>query len=374
MDVTFTEEHDELRETVRRFLDAKSPETAVRALMTSERGYDPSVWSQMAEQMGLQGLIVPEAHGGAGLGPVELAIVCEEMGSALLCAPFLSSAVLVPAMLLEAGSQAACAAILPEIAAGRALATVAVSEQAAPWDLAALGMQARRDGSRWRLDGVKTFVLDGHVADVVLVVAPTEAGLSIFRVDGGAAGLERTLLPTLDLTRKLARCSFTGVAADEVGASADCTGGIERALARTAAALAAEQAGGARRCLELSTEYAKTRLQFGRPIGSFQAIKHLCADMLVQVEFAKSAAYHAAFAAPAAGGGADECRAAASLAKSYCSEAFLKAAGDTIQIHGGMGFTWEHAAHLYFKRAKSSALLFGDPVRHRESLAAHLGL
>jgi alkylation response protein AidB-like acyl-CoA dehydrogenase len=232
-------------------------------------------------------------------------------------------------------------------------------------------MAARRDGARWRLDGVKTFVLDGHVADVVLVVARTEAGLSLFRVDGGVSGLERVVLPTLDLSRKLARCSFDGVPAEEIGAAPDCTSALERALARTVAALAAEQAGGAQRCLELSTDYAKTRLQFGRPIGSFQAIKHLCADMLVRVEFAKSAAYHAAFVAP---GDDRELRAAAALAKSYCSEAFFRAAGDTIQIHGGMGFTWEHAAHLYFKRAKSSAVLFGDPVRHREHLAEHLGL
>jgi alkylation response protein AidB-like acyl-CoA dehydrogenase len=371
MEVTFTEEHDELRQTVRRFLDAKSPETAVRALMTSERGYDPDVWTQMAEQMALPGLIVPEAYGGVGMGAVELAVVCEEMGRALLCAPFLSSAVLAPAVLLEAGSEPARAAILPEVAAGTRLATVAIAEPAADWSLAALRMGARRDGGRWRLDGVKTFVLDGHVADVVLVVARTESGLSLFRVAGDASGLERALLPTLDLTRKLARCSFDGVEAEEIGATSDCTDAVERALARTVAALAAEQAGGAQRCLDLSTDYAKTRLQFGRPIGSFQAIKHLCADMLVQVEFAKSAAYHAAFAAL---GDEGEFRAAAAVAKSYCSEAFFQAAGDTIQIHGGMGFTWEHAAHLYFKRAKSSALLFGDPLRHRERLAEHLGL
>jgi alkylation response protein AidB-like acyl-CoA dehydrogenase len=369
--VTFTEEHDELRQTVRRFLDAKSPETAVRALMTSERGYDPSVWTQMAEQMALPGLIIPEAHGGVGMGAVELAIVCEEMGRVLLCAPFLSSAVLAPAVLLEAGSAAAQAAILPAVAAGRMLATVAVSEPDAAWKLPALTMAARRDGARWRLDGVKTFVLDGHVAAVVLVVARTEAGLSLFRVDGTAPGLERTVLPTLDLSRKLARCSFDGVPAEEIGVAPDCTSALERALARTVAALAAEQAGGAQRCLELSTDYAKTRLQFGRPIGSFQAIKHLCADMLVRVEFAKSAAYHAAFVAQ---GDDQELRAAAALAKSYCSEAFFRAAADTIQVHGGMGFTWEHAAHLYFKRAKSSAVLFGDPVRHREHLAQHLGL
>ena len=371
MDITFTEEHDELRQTVRRFLDAKSPESAVRSLMTSERGYDPDVWSQMAEQMGLQGLIVPEADGGVGLGAVELAIVCEEMGRALLCAPFLSSAVLAPAMLLEAGSGAARTAVLPDLASGALLATVALSEPAAPWDLASLAMRATREGAAWRLDGTKTFVLDGHVADALLVVARRDAGLSLFRVDAGATGLARTLLPTLDLTRKLAHCTFAGVAAEDVGAAPDCTRGIERALARTVAALAAEQAGGAQRCLELSTEFARTRLQFGRPIGSFQAIKHRCADMLVQVEFAKSAAYHAAFAAA---GDEAEFRAAAALAKSYCSEAFFRAAGDTIQIHGGMGFTWEHPAHLYFKRAKSSALLLGDPPRHRARLAEHLGL
>jgi alkylation response protein AidB-like acyl-CoA dehydrogenase len=368
----FTEEHDELRETVRRFLDAKSTESAVRAAMETERGFDPDVWTQMAQQMGLQGLVIPEAHGGAGLGWVELGIVMEQMGRTLLCAPYLSSAVLAPATLLAAATPEAQAAVLPGIASGDTLATLAFVEEHGSWDPGTIAMKARRDGSTWRLEGTKTYVLDGHTADVVMVAARVDEGLALFQIAGDAAGLGRTLLPTLDLTRKLARLDFDGVQAERISTSGDVTDALRGALALTVAALAAEQAGGAQRCLEMSTEFARTRLQFGRPIGSFQAIKHRCADMLVEAEFAKSAAQHATFTA--ASGTADEIATAASLAKSYCSEAFFHAAAETIQVHGGMGFTWEHPAHLYFKRAKSSAVLFGEAVEHRERLAEHLGL
>jgi alkylation response protein AidB-like acyl-CoA dehydrogenase len=208
------------------------------------------------------------------------------------------------------------------------------------------------------------------VADVLLVAAHTDAGLELFRVDADAAGVERRPLPTLDLTRKLAHVSFANTPATRVSRR-DQTAGLGRVLALTVAALAAEQVGGAQKCLEMATEYAKTRLQFGRPIGSFQGIKHKCAEMLVAVEFAKSAAYNACFAA--AGDEPDFLESAA-LAKAYCSEAYFRAAADNIQIHGGMGFTWEHPAHLYFKRAKASELLFGDAAHHREVLAGLVGI
>jgi len=368
----FTEEHEELRETVRRFVDSKSTEQAVRAAMETERGYDADVWSQMAQQMGLQGLVIPEADGGAGLGWIELGIVMEQMGRTLLCAPFLSSAVLAPATLLATGTPEAQGAILPGIAAGETIATVAYVEEHGSWDPETIAMRARRDGSTFRLEDTKTYVLDGHTADVILVAARAEDGLALFQVAGDAAGLRRSLLPTLDLTRKLARLDLDGVQAERISVAGDATDGLRRALSLTIAALAAEQAGGTQRCLELSTEFAKTRLQFGRPIGSFQAIKHRCADMLIEAEFAKSAAYHATFTA--ASGSPEEVATAASLAKSYCSEAYFHTAAETIQVHGGMGFTWEHPAHLYFKRAKSSAMLFGEAVEHRERLAEQLGL
>jgi alkylation response protein AidB-like acyl-CoA dehydrogenase len=370
MSLTFTPEHEELRQTVRRFLAEKSPISAVRKTMTTDAGFDDAVWSQMAEQIGLQGLIVPEAHGGAGMGATELAIVMEEMGRVLLCAPFLSTVLATQALLL-AGSDAARGELLPGIAAGTTRATLASVEPGGDWEPSAARATAKQDGSDWKLDGEKSFVLDGHTADVLLVTARTADGLSLFRVDAGAPGLERKALPTLDLTRKLANVSLNGARATRIGAAGDLTPAIERAVQWAIAALAAEQAGGAQRCLETATDYAKTRLQFGRPIGSFQAIKHRCADMLVSAEFAKSAAYGAAGALDEEGGAADE---AVAIAKSYCSEAFFQAAGDNIQIHGGMGFTWEADAHLYFKRAKSSSLLFGDPVKHREKLAARIGL
>jgi len=370
MSFTVTPEHDELRQTVRRFLAEKSPIDAVRKVMTTDAGFDDATWKQMAEQIGLQGLIVPEAHGGAGMGAAELAIVMEEMGRVLFCAPFLSTVLATQALVL-AGSDAAQKDLLPGIAAGTTRATLAYVEPGGDWEPSAAKTIAKPDGADWKLDGAKAFVLDGHTADVLLVTARTPDGLSLFRVDPGAAGVERTHLAPLDLTRKLASVSFKGARATRIGAGGDLTKALERAVQWGIAALAAEQAGGAQRCLETATEYAKTRLQFGRPIGTFQAIKHRCADMLVSVEFAKSAAYGAAAALGEDGDAADE---ATAIAKSYCSEAFFQAAGDNIQIHGGMGFTWEADAHLYFKRAKSSSLLFGDPVAHRRKLAAAIGL
>jgi alkylation response protein AidB-like acyl-CoA dehydrogenase len=372
MDFVFTPEHEELRTTVRRFLEAKSPEAVVRGLMGTESGYSEDTWRQMAEQLGLQALIIPEEHGGAGMGPVELSIVLEEMGRALLCAPYLSSAVVAVHTLLHAGDAAAQSDLLPRIAAGETLATLAVAEEHCGWDLASLKTEATAEGGVWHLDGAKTYVVDGHVADVILVAARTADGVGVFRVEAEAQGLERRLLPTLDLTRKLAAVSFSRTPAARISPAGDSSPAVERVLSLAAGAIAAEQTGGAERCLEMATEYAKTRLQFGRAIGSFQAIKHRCADMLIDVEFAKSAAYNAAFTA--VDGDSEEVAAAASLAKSFCSEAFFKAAGDTIQIHGGMGFTWEHPAHLYFKRAKSSSVLFGDAGYHREKLAQQIGV
>jgi len=366
MDLSFTEEHEELRQTVRRFLEKESPQTAVRGLMETERGYDDRLWLRMAEEIGLPGLVVPESYGGTALGPVELAVVMEEMGRTLLCSPYLSTAVLAANALLHAADEATRAEILPGIAAGRTIATLALAEDHGFSEPESITMRATPDRSSFRLEGVKNLVPDGHTADVILVAARTAEGVGLFRVDSAAARLERRLLPTLDLTRKLARLVFKGTPATRIS-TGDVTTGIRRTLALSIAALAAEQTGVAQRCLEMATEYARTRLQFGRPIGSFQAIKHKCADMLVEVEFAKSAAYNAAFRA--AEGDDEELLLAAHMAKAYCSEASFHAAAENIQIHGGMGFTWEHAAHLYFKRARASAVLFGDAVHHRRCLA-----
>jgi alkylation response protein AidB-like acyl-CoA dehydrogenase len=367
----FSEEQEELRRSVRRFLEDKSPVAEVRRLMETTEGYDPAVWSQMANQLGLQSLAIPEEHGGAGFGYVELGIVFEEMGRALLCAPYFSTVALAANALLSSGDEAAMKSYLPGIASGETIATLALTEDSGQWGAESVTCSARPEGDSYVLDGHKMFVIDGHVANLILVVARSENGVSLFAVESDAAGLTRTALQTMDQTRKQARLEFAATPARLVGTEGDGAAIVSRTLDLAAVALAAEQVGGAQRVLEMSVEYAKTRIQFGRPIGSFQAIKHKCADMLLEVESAKSAAYYAEWAAAE---GSDELPVVASLAKAYCSEAYFHAAAENIQIHGGIGFTWEHDAHLYFKRAKSSELILGDPSYHRELLAQRIGI
>jgi alkylation response protein AidB-like acyl-CoA dehydrogenase len=371
MNFAFSDEQEELRTSVRRFLADKSPETEVRRLMDTVDGYDPAVWSQMAEQLGLQSLTIPEEFGGSGFTYVELIVVLEEMGAFLLCAPFFSTVALAANALMTSGDDGAKKEYLPGIAAGETIATLAITEDNGKWDFSGIECQAEKLGDGWSLNGHKMFVLDGHVANLIVVAARTAAGVSLFAVQGDAAGLTRTALPTMDQTRKQARLEFSGVPGVLIGVDGGAEAGLSKTLDLAAIALAAEQVGGAQRVLEASVEYAKTRIQFGRPIGSFQAIKHKCADMLLEVESAKSAAYYAAWAAAE---DSDELPVVASLSKSYCSEAYFHAAAENIQIHGGIGFTWEHPAHLYFKRAKSSELLLGDPSYHRELLAQRIGI
>ncbi len=371
MNFAFSEEQDELRKSVRRFLEDKSPETEVRRLMETTEGYDSAVWAQMAEQLGLQSLIIPEPYGGSGFSYVELIVVLEEMGAALLCAPFFSTVALATNAILTSGDQGAQEYLLPGIAAGETIGTLAFTEDSGRWDADGITMAAAKSGDGWALNGHKSLVIDGHLAGLILVVARTPAGLSLFGVKGDAGGLTRTPLATMDQTRKQARLEFADTPAWLIGADGAAEAGLSKTLDLAAVALAAEQVGGAQRCLDSSVEYAKTRIQFGRPIGSFQAIKHKCADMLLEVESAKSAAYYAGWAAAE---DSDELPVVASLAKSYCSEAYFHAAAENIQIHGGIGFTWEHHALLYFKRAKSSELLLGDPAYHRELLAQRLGI
>ena len=371
MNFAFSDEQEELRAAVRRFLAEKSPETEVRRLMDTTEGYDPAVWSQMADQLGLQSLTIPEEFGGSGFTYVELLVVLEEMGAALLCAPFFSSVALAANALLTSGDDEAKKSYLPGIASGETIATLAITEDNGKWDFSGIECKAEQKGDGWVLNGHKMFVLDGTIASLIIVAARSAAGVSLFAVQGDAAGLARTPLPTMDQTRKQARLQFSDTPAALIGTDGGADPGLTKTLALAAVALAAEQVGGAQHVLDASVEYAKTRIQFGRPIGSFQAIKHKCADMLLEVESAKSAAYYAAWAAAE---DSDELPVVASLAKSYCSEAYFHSAAENIQIHGGIGFTWEHPAHLYFKRAKSSELLLGDPSYHRELLAQRIGI
>jgi alkylation response protein AidB-like acyl-CoA dehydrogenase len=367
----FSEEQEELRNIVRQFLEAKSSEAAVREQMETEQGYDPVVWSQMAEQLGLQSLIIPEEFGGQGFGYVELIVVLEEMGKTLVCAPYFSTVVLAANTLLQSGDEAAKKEHLPGIASGDTIATLAFTEPSGKWDESGIEATATGSGDSWKLSGTKMFVLDGHTADLIIVAARTPKGVSLFAVSGDAAGLTRTPLATMDQTRKQAKLELDGVEGKLVGEEGKGWDVLSTVLDLAAVALAAEQVGGAQRCLDMSVEYAKVRVQFGRPIGSFQAIKHKCADMLLEVESAKSAAYYAGWCASEMN---DELPAVASLAKAYCSDAYFHAAAENIQIHGGIGFTWEHNAHLYFKRAKSSEILLGDATYHRELLAQRIGI
>ncbi|MEU6751695.1 acyl-CoA dehydrogenase family protein [Spirillospora sp. NPDC046719] len=359
MELVVTEEQRELRDALRRFFADRSPSAEVRRLMETAEGHDPKMWAQMAEQLGLQGLAVPEEHGGAGFGVRELAVVFEEMGRAVVCAPFLATITAAEALRAGEGGHD----LLPGIADGSTIATLAIAEDGGSWDLDAV--ETRFEGGVLR--GTKSFVLDGCLAGLVLVAAKDEDGAGLYAVDADAEGMTRTSMPTLDQTRKLARIVFDGTPARRVG-GADA---IRHALDVAAVALAAEQLGGAQRTLDMTVEYAKVRHQFGRPIGSFQAIKHRCADMFVLVESARSAVLNAAAAADES---PEELPRAAALAKAYCSDAFFHTAGEAIQLHGGIGFTWEHDAHLYFKRAQSSRQLFGSPDAHRERLAALAGI
>jgi alkylation response protein AidB-like acyl-CoA dehydrogenase len=338
--------------------------------MQTADGTDPDVWRQASAQLGLPGIAVPEEYGGAGFSFAEQAIVLEELGAALFTGPYLASAVLAATTLLASDDEEAKKDLLPGIAAGETIATLAITEDDGSWDPASIRLPATKSNG-WRLDGHKSFVLDGHAADLILTVAATEPGLSLFAVDAVASGLTRRALPTLDQTRKLARLEFSAAPARLIGRPGAARAMLDHTLDVTAVALAAEQLGGAQRALDMALAYAKVRQQFGRPIGSFQAIKHRCADLLLEVESLRSAVGYAAAAVAA---GSPEVPVLASLVKAYASEVYSHVAGENVQIHGGIGFTWEHDAHLYLKRAKASELFLGDGSYHRERLAGRIGL
>ncbi|MFF0011518.1 acyl-CoA dehydrogenase family protein [Streptomyces sp. NPDC005374] len=371
MALTLTEDQDELRSTLRRFLTDKAPSGEVRRWTESEEGHDPAVWRQMAGQLGLQGLALPEEYGGSGGGPVELGVVLEELGRSLLPSPYFATVALAGQALAASGDETARARWLPAIADGSLTATLALAEESGSWRTEDVEASAVRDPGGWTLSGTKMFVIDGHTADLLLVVAGDGTGPALFAVDGTASGVTRIRLDTLDPTRRLARIDLDGAPALRVGPDGDASLFLRTVTDLAVVALAAEQVGGAQACLDAAVAYAKTRVQFGRPIGSFQAIKHKCADMLLEVEGARSAAYHALDVAAENPAGLSV---PAAIAAAYCAEAFSHTAKQNIQIHGGIGCTWEHDAHLYLKRAKSSEHLLGSPVAHRARLAALVGI
>jgi alkylation response protein AidB-like acyl-CoA dehydrogenase len=382
MDFGFSQEQELLRQTARSFLDKECASAFVRRMMDDPTGTTDEFWARLAE-LGWLGLVYPETHGGVGLGLVDLTVVLEEMGRAVMPGPFFSTVLLGGLAIAEAGSEAQRQAWLPKIAAGQARATLALTEDSARWDAAGVTLAAKpgRKGG-WVLSGTKLFVPDGHGADVLVVAArtakPTKEdpthGVSLFLVPMPTRGLTATLLPTMDQTRKLAEVTLVRVAVPPdalLGTLHQGWGPLARVLDRATVGLCAEMCGGAQRVLDMCTEYAKVRVAFGKPIGTYQAVKHRCADMLVAVENAKSITYYAAWAMDE---NAADAPLAASMAKAYVSDAYRKIAGDGIQLHGGIGFTWEHDLHLYFKRAKGSEVAFGDATLHRERVAQLINL
>jgi alkylation response protein AidB-like acyl-CoA dehydrogenase len=369
MPLTFTPEQEELAAVVRRFLATHADEGHVRSQMEGTSGYDAALWKLMADQLGVQSIAIPEEYGGAGFGFGDLSVVLEEAGRSLLCAPLFSTLVLGVTTLLRSGDVAAMAAYLPGIAEGRTVATLALVEEGGRWDEAGVQLRAARDGHGFTITGTKPYVLDGADADLVIVAARTDAGVSLFTVDRAAGGVEATPLATLDQTRRQATLVFSGAPATLLGVEGDGWGVLRHVLDVAAVGLACEQVGGAAQVLESTVDYVKVREQFGRPIGSFQAVKHKLADMLVELESARSAAYYATSTLES---GSPGLSLAASIAKSYCSTAYYHLAAESIQLHGGIGFTWEHSAHLYFKRAKGSEALLGSPAYHRELIAREL--
>jgi alkylation response protein AidB-like acyl-CoA dehydrogenase len=376
MDFAFSEEQEMLRRSARDFLAKECSSKVVRQLMESAEPYDKALWKKVAG-LGWTALGIPEEYGGVGTF-LDLTVVLEEAGRALLPGPFFSTMGLAVPALIEAGTEAQKKEVLGAIADGSARATLALTEPSGKWDAGSVTLTAKPSGGGWQLDGVKLFVPDAEAADYMVVAARTrgegEDGISLFLIKGRPDGMTVTPLKTLDLTRRWSEVRFDGVKLDAdslMGTAGKAWPQLKRALEWATAALCAEMIGGAQKVLETSTEYAKTRHQFGKPIGIYQAVSHKLADMLVLSESGRSATYYAAWAVDA---DAPDRSLAASMAKAYVSDAYRKVAGDGIQVHGGIGFTWEHDMHLYFKRAKSSEVTLGDATYHRELVAQSLDL
>ncbi len=365
-----------LRRSAREFLAKECSPKVVRRLMESADAYDAGLWKKLAD-LGWTSLGIPEQYGGVGTF-LDLIVVLEEAGRTLLPGPFFSTMGLAVPVIIEAGTEAQKKEALSAIASGSARATLAFTEPSGRWDASGVGLSAKQKAGGWQLDGVKLFVPDAEAADYTVVVARSrgegEEGVTLFLVNGRPKGMTVKPLETLDMTRRWSEVRF-----DAVQLNADAVMGgpdkgwpaLKRALEWATAALCAEMVGGVQKVLETSTEYAKTRQQFGKPIGIYQAVSHKLADMLVLSESGRSATYYAAWAVEA---DAPDRSLASSMAKAYVSDAYRKVAGDGIQVHGGIGFTWEHDMHLYFKRAKSSEVTLGDATYHRELVAQALDL
>ena len=356
MPVGFTEDQEQFRDVVARFLADKSPTSAVRALMATGAGYDPDVWRQLSSEIGLVGTHLPEAYGGFGFGPVELGMIAQEMGRHLYCGPFFASAVMAAPALLQAGSEAQKERWLPGIASGSLIAALVLDDLNAPNRVG-----HRVSASNGRLDGVAPTVVDAHIANLFLVAAGTDEGVALFAIDPTAAGVGVTPLESLDPTRKLAQVSLNNVPGERLGKAPANMAALWDPMCAT---LAHEMLGGAEHLFATTIDYMKVRVQFGRAIGSFQALKHRCADLLLELELAR-AATHAAARYLATGSGDAY---APNMAKALAGDAYMSIAKQAIQLRGGIGFTWEEDTHLWYKRAKSSEVFLGTPSWHREAM------
>lgn len=370
MTLGLTAERHELARSVRGFVSRHVPLAAVRRFMEAPAGHDKEIWGQFAEQLALPGIAVPEIYGGAGCGYADLAVVFEELGRGLVPSPVFGTVALALPALFASADERALKDYAPALAAGSKTATLGWVEDDGSWDGGARTMARQAQGG-WRIDGHKSYVVDASGADVILLTAAVSNGLALFAVTAGARGLKVTPLPTFDQSRQLARIDLHDVPARLVGNLGAGSQILTNVLDRAAVLLAAEMVGAAEACLDMSVEYAKVRQQFGRPIGSFQAVKHKCAEVLVELEGARAAAYYAAWSADE---NPNELSAAACIAKATASEALFRAAAENAQIHGGIGATWEHDVHLYLKRAKASYIFLGDPSYHRQRLAERIGL
>jgi alkylation response protein AidB-like acyl-CoA dehydrogenase len=378
MDIGFSEEQQLLRDTARKFLDDNCAPRFVRDMMATEAAVTPQFWRRLAEN-GWLGIAFPEADGGSGLGLTDLVVMMEEIGRAIMPGPYPATVLFGGAAIVEAGSAAQRAEWLPRIAAGEAKATLAWTEPNARWDAAGITAEAREAGGGFTLSGTKMFVPDAHLADVMVVAARTrdgstmEDGISLFLVPKDGAGLTVKLLTSVDETRKLCEVRLDNAHVPASALLGEVHRGwapLARVVDRAAVALSAEMCGAAQRVLDMTVEYAKFRVAFGKPIGSYQGVKHKCADMLVDIENAKSLTYYAAWAIDE---GDPDSVMAASMAKAAASDAGRRVCAAGIQLHGGIGMTWEHDLHLYLKRAKADEIALGDASWHRERIARLMG-
>lgn len=382
MEFAFTQEQEMIRDTAASFLKDASTSAAIRSAMASDLGYSPDLWQRICTDMYWQALHIPEEYGGMGLGYVELVAVLEQMGRYLLCSPYLATVAMATNALLIAGTDDQKTEILPQLIEGKT-ATLAFNGGSNLWNAEAITVTYRRDGNDLILNGQYRYVLDGHSADYLIIAAREEAssgenGVSLFVCPADTDGIQRSLLPTMDQSRRQAAIELTDLrlpAESVMGELGTAAKALSKVLDLATIALAAEQAGGMQQILDITVDYTKNRSQFGRSIAGFQAIKHKAADMMLRNEVARSAVYYAACIADdalSAGPLADELAEAASIAKCYCSEAYFKNAGEALQMHGGVGFTWEYDVHLYFKRAKASEHFLGNSSYHRERVAGGL--